>query len=318
VPLTLVLVAAALIGLVLGLLGGGGSILTVPVLIYLAHVPVRSAIAMSLFVVAVTSLAGLVGHARAGRVRWRLGTGFAAAGMTGAYGGGWLAQFLPEAALLIGFAAMMAVTATAMLRPRRPRPRRPRTGPDHGPRPALHPALVLVQGVGVGAVTGLVGAGGGFLVVPALVLLGGLEMPAAVGTSLLVLSAQSAAGFLGHLHGTRVDWSLAATMTAIAVTTALAGARWSTRVDAGQLQRIFGWFVAAMTLVVLAGQLPVGWLRHPTTPWVLAATVGLLVAAGAVAAYRRLAARRRRAPPDAAKEALPWSQSPVHRPTTTS
>jgi uncharacterized membrane protein YfcA len=248
------LAAAALVGAILGLLGGGGSVLTVPVLLYLAHVPAKSAIAMSLFVVAVTSLAGLIPHARAGRVQWRTGAVFAAAGTVGAYTGGRLAGYVPDAVLLTGFAVMMAVTAAAMLRPRR-------GSDDDADRPASQPrvALILVQGAAVGALTGLVGAGGGFVIVPALILLGGLRMSSAVGTSLLVLTAQSAAGFAGHLQGAHLDWPLTLAVTAVAVAAALLGARWSGRIDAARLRRIFGTFVAAMSVVVLVEQAPPGW-----------------------------------------------------------
>ena len=130
-------------------------------------------------------------HARAGRVRWRTGLLFGAAGMAGAYGGGRLAAFVPPAVLLAGFAVMMLATATAMLRGRHDGPGRQRR--------ELPVARVLLDGVVVGLVTGLVGAGGGFLVVPALALLGGLPMPVAVGTSLVVIAMKSFAGLAGYL-----------------------------------------------------------------------------------------------------------------------
>ncbi|GAB4003964.1 sulfite exporter TauE/SafE family protein [Glycomyces albus] len=179
------LVAAVAIGMMLGLLGGGGSILTVPALVYLAGVEPKAAIAMSLFIVGTTSLIAMGVHARAGRVRWRTGLLFGAAGMAGAYTGGRIAEYVPGPVLLGGFAVMMVLTAVAMIRSR--------AEPEAAP-PRRPVARILAEGAAVGLVTGLVGAGGGFLVVPALVLLGGLSMPTAIGTSLLVIAAKSFAG----------------------------------------------------------------------------------------------------------------------------
>ncbi|GAA1653672.1 sulfite exporter TauE/SafE family protein [Saccharothrix algeriensis] len=246
----LALAASVLIGLMLGLLGGGGSILTVPVLVYLAGVAPKPAIAMSLVVVGVTSAVALIPHARAGRVRWRTGLLFGAAGMAGAYGGGRVAQYLPGGVLLTAFAVMMLVTAIAMLRTR-PRSTRPH-GESGRPLPVLK---ILAEGVAVGVATGLVGAGGGFLVVPALVVLGGLAMPAAVGTSLLVISMKSAAGLAGFLHSVSIDWRLTAAVTAVAVIGSLAGSRLAGQLPPDLLRRAFGWFVIVMGTGLLASQL---------------------------------------------------------------
>ncbi|ACY97603.1 MULTISPECIES: sulfite exporter TauE/SafE family protein [Thermomonospora] len=249
--LLLTLAAAVAIGLALGGLGGGGSILTVPVLVYLAGADPRQAIAMSLVVVGVTSAVALVPHARAGNVRWSTGLLFGAAGMAGAYAGGWLAQFVPERVLLAGFAVMMLVTAAAMLglccAARSPAPER-----AEGRRPW---PKILAEGAAVGLVTGLVGAGGGFLVVPALALLGGLPMPAAVGTSLLVIALKSGAALAGYLHSTTVDWPLALAVTALAVAGSLAGAKIARAVPPGALRKGFGWFVVVMGVGVLASQI---------------------------------------------------------------
>ncbi len=299
------LVAAAAVGLALGLLGGGGSILILPALIYLAHVPAKPAIAMSLFVVGVTSLAGLVTHARAGRVRWRTGALFAAAGMAGAYSGGRAAHYLPVSVLLVGFGLMMAATAVAMLRPQTPRRDAPGQAPAT-PRGAARAgeqriALVVVEGAAVGMVTGLVGAGGGFVVVPALVLLGGLAMQAAVGTSLLVIAAQAFAGFAGHLHGADIDWPLTFAVSGVAVATALAGGRLAGRLDAQRLRKIFGGFVAVMAVLVLAEQVPAAaWgalLRSPLgLPLLALAAAAAATLAGGLLLRRRLHADSTRAP----------------------
>ncbi|USX54442.1 sulfite exporter TauE/SafE family protein [Lentzea sp. HUAS12] len=246
----LTLLAAVLVGLALGVLGGGGSILTVPVLVYLAGQEPKQAIAMSLFVVGVTSAFGAVSHARAGRVRWRTGLVFGAAGMAGAYGGGRLAELVPGTWLLVGFAVMMIATAVAMLRGRR------EGGPvkPHGELPVPR---VVAEGLVVGAVTGLVGAGGGFLVVPALALLGGLPMAVAVGTSLVVIAMKSFAGLAGYLATVHVDWTLTLLVAAAAVVGSLAGGRLTGLIPDTALRKGFGWFVLVMGGFVLAQELPV-------------------------------------------------------------
>ncbi|MFC3492628.1 sulfite exporter TauE/SafE family protein [Glycomyces rhizosphaerae] len=244
------LAAAVVIGLLLGLLGGGGSILTVPVLVYLAGIEPKAAIAMSLFIVGATALVALGAHARAGRVQWRTGVLFGAAGMAGAYAGGRIAEYLPGAVLLTGFALMMVLTAVAMIR----RCKQCEANAEAVPR--RRPVLkILAEGAAVGMFTGLVGAGGGFLVVPALVILGGLSMPLAIGTSLLVIAAKSFAGLAGYLHSTTIDWPLTLGMTALAVVGSLIGGRLVGRIDPAVLRRAFGWFVAVMGVALLAGQL---------------------------------------------------------------
>jgi len=235
---------AVFVGISLGLLGGGGSILTVPLLAYVAGLEPKQAIAMSLFVVGVTSAVGSVTHARAGRVRWRVAGVFGAAAMAGAYGGGRLARFVPGNVLLIAFALIMIMAAVAMLRGRRD------VGDESaGPLPI---AKIVLQGAGVGVISGLVGAGGGFLLVPALALLGGLPMPVAVGTSLVVISMQSFAGLAGHLAGESIDWKLAGMVTAAAVVGSIIGGRLTSRVDPATLRKAFGWFVLGMAALVLA------------------------------------------------------------------
>ncbi|MFA9431087.1 sulfite exporter TauE/SafE family protein [Egicoccus sp. AB-alg2] len=269
------LVLAVLVGVSLGLLGGGGSILLVPVLVYVAGQDPKAAIAMSLLVVGITSAAGMLAHARAGRVRWRTGAIFGAAGMAGAYGGGRLAAFVPGTWLLIGFAVMAGLTAAAMLRGRRTPPRPEAVGHEQSV------VRIVAEGVVVGAVTGMVGAGGGFLVVPALALLGGLPMASAVGTSLLVIALKSGAGLLGYLASTTIDWRLAAAVTAAAVVGSLAGGRLAGRVPEQRLRQTFGWFVAAMAAFMLLQEAPAGRLGALATApvtWTVAALVGVGVA----------------------------------------
>jgi len=235
---------AVFVGISLGLLGGGGSILTVPLLAYVAGLDAKQAIATSLLVVGVTSAVGAITHARAGRVRWKVAAVFGAAAMAGAYTGGRLAHFIGGNVLLIAFSMIMIFAAMAMLRGRR----------DLGDESAgsLPVAKIVAQGVTVGLISGLVGAGGGFLLVPALALLGGLSMPAAVGTSLVVISMQSFAGFAGHLSGESIDWKLAGMVTAAAVVGSLIGGGLTDYVEPTTLRKAFGWFVLAMAALVLA------------------------------------------------------------------
>ncbi len=268
--IALTLILAVAVGVVLGLLGGGGSILTVPLLVYVARMDTKEAIATSLLVVGVTSAVGAISHARAGRVQWRTGLIFGAASMTGAYTGGRVAEFVPGEWLLIGFALMMIATALAMLRARREvatdqRPTGPRT------------ARIVIDGLIVGLVTGLVGAGGGFLVVPALALLGGLPMPVAIGTSLVVIAMKSMAGLAGYLASVTIDWQLAAAVTGAAVLGALLGGPLAERIPPEALRRIFGWFVLVMSVIVVAQEAP-----GPTWTWTVVALGALFIGATAL------------------------------------
>ena len=279
--IALAVALAVLIGVTLGLLGGGGSILAVPLLVYVAGMDAKEAIATSLLVVGVTSAVALVPHARAGRVRWRTGLLFGAAGMAGAYVGGRLAEFIPGQVLLAAFALMMLATAAAMSRGRR--------SPSKPAHTELPVGRVLLDGVVVGLVTGLVGAGGGFLLVPALVLLGGVPMPVAVGTSLLVIAMKSFAGLAGYLASVTIDWGVALMITAAAVAGSLVGSRLTGVVHPESLRKAFGWFVVVMGLLVLAQQAPAAVVGQP---WFWPTVVGVLVAVGAVVLLlRRRSAR---------------------------
>lgn len=246
--LTLTLALALMVGVTLGLLGGGGSILTVPLLVYVTGLDAKAAIATSLVVVGVTAAIGALGHAREGRVQWRTGIVFGVAGLSGAFLGGLLGGHLPGTLLLIAFAAMMLITAAAMLRGR------PDAQPREGDLPIPH---VIGEGLVVGLVTGLVGAGGGFLVVPALVLLGGLPMSVAVGTSLLVIALKSLGGLAGYLSSVQLDWGFVAAVTVAAVVGSLVGARLVELVPEEALRKAFAWFVLAMGVFVLVQELPV-------------------------------------------------------------
>ncbi|HME46592.1 sulfite exporter TauE/SafE family protein [Mycobacterium sp.] len=254
---------AVLVGISLGLLGGGGSILTVPLLAYVAGMDAKPAIATSLLVVGVTSAIAAITHARAGRVRWRVAVIFGLAAMAGAYTGGRLARFIPGTVLLIAFAVIMIAAGVAMLRGRKDMA----VFEGNQPLPVLK---ITLLGVTVGVISGLVGAGGGFLLVPALALLAGLPMPIAVGTSLVIIAMQSFAGFAGHLATEHIDWRLAGMVTAAAVVGALIGGRLIAFIDPATLRKLFGWFVLLMASVMLAEEV------HPA---VGAAAAGLTVIA---------------------------------------
>lgn len=224
------------IGLSLGMLGGGGSILTVPILVHALGVDERVAMAESLLVTGFTSLVALIRPARAGQVSWRTGALFAVAGMTGSFLGGRASASVPKRVLILVFVAMMVATGVAMLRGRK------ESKEPH----VLQPPKVLATGLVVGMLTGLVGAGGGFVIVPALALVGGLPMRSAVGTSLFVIALQSFTGFAGHASHVRIDPSLVAVVTGSASVGALFGGALATRVHQDQLRRGFGVFVLAM------------------------------------------------------------------------
>lgn len=269
----LALVLALLVGVSLGLLGGGGSILTVPILRYALGLEAHTAIAGSLVVVGLTSLAALVTHARAGRVRWLTGGLFGAASMVGAFLAGKVAAFIPATVLLIAFAMMMFATAIAMLRGRR--------GPTERlgkvEEPVTRIGLVLMEGLAVGAVTGLVGAGGGFLVVPALVLLGGLPMDIAVGTSLVVIALKSAAALAGYASNPELTlpWGIILPMSAAAIGGSVVGGRLAARVPPETLRRGFAWFVIGMGLFVLGMEVPKALGGVPSAVLALGASAAL-------------------------------------------
>lgn len=275
--LAITLLLSVVIGVSLGLLGGGGSILTVPILAYVAGMEAKEAIAASLFVVGVTSAVSVVSHARHGRVRWRTGLVFGAAGMAGAFAGGILGGYVPGQVLMIAFALMMLATAVAMIRGRRQEDREPTTG-------ELPVGKVIVEGLVVGLVTGIVGAGGGFLVVPALALLGGLPMPVAVATSLLVIAMKSFAGLAGYLTSVQLDWPLVLGVTAAAVAGSFVGARLAGIIPEQVLRKGFGVFVLVMGVFVLSQELP--------QPWgLVVAGVAAVLAAGYFATRRRARAK---------------------------
>jgi uncharacterized membrane protein YfcA len=243
---------AIAIGVSLGLLGSGGSILTVPVLVYLVGQDEKVAIAGSLFIVGSIALAGSLQFVRAGLINWRSVATFGIPGMAGTYAGAAIAAYVSGLMQLALFAVVMLLASYLMLRPIK------LTDSDPAPR-----ALWKIAGDGlvVGIITGLVGVGGGFLIVPALVLLGGLSMHQAVATSLVVIALKSYSGFWKYLdvlgeQGLRLDWSVLALVTVLGIAGSVLGSRLARRVHQDRLKRWFGYFLIVMGIYILARSLP--------------------------------------------------------------
>ena len=243
----LAVLGALAIGLSLGLLGSGGSILTVPVLHYLLKQPEQIAIGGSLLVVGLIATAACIPYALAKQVDWRKALWFGVPGMLGAWLGASLARWVPGAVQLALFAGVMLIAAWRMLRSA------PVAATEHVP----HPFAVVVGGAAVGALSGLVGVGGGFLIVPALVLLAAVPMSNAVGTSLAVIAMNSFTGFGKYLHvlnakGVALDWPTLLVIALIGIAGSVAGSRLGRRLPQATLRRVFGVFLVVMGLFVAA------------------------------------------------------------------
>lgn len=249
--LILALTAGAVVGLALGALGGGGSVLAVPALIYLLGFTPAAATTAALIIVTATSLTALYVHARTGNVRWRAGALFAAAGLLPAAAAGAAASRLPQPVLTAAFAAVAALAAVRMLRPGPAA-----TGPPAG---GVQPARAAGAGAGLGALTGLLGVGGGFLAVPALVAMLAFEMQAAVGTSLLVISANSLASLATRGVTTAgVDWAVVGPFAGAAILGAWDGKRLAAKVTGTVLQRTFAVVLLAVAVFMLVDALARG------------------------------------------------------------
>jgi uncharacterized membrane protein YfcA len=250
---------AALMGISLGLLGGGGSILAVPIFKYALGFGAKEAIASSLAVVGATSLVGAASHWREGRVRLRTGLVFGFVAMAGAFlGAKYLAPFLSGSAQLALFGAVMLIAALFMLR--ESESAKDTLGTEKGSLESTYLLLLFALGGAVGILTGLVGVGGGFLIVPALVLLAKLPMKEAVGTSLLVISMNSLAGFAGYLGEVSFKWELMALFAVLAVAGSFAGTYLVKFVPQRMLNRSFAVFLVLMAAFILyenRGAMPV-------------------------------------------------------------
>jgi len=247
--LLVALVLGLVIGSLLGLLGGGGSILAVPALVYGAHQPLAAAVPTSLLVVGISSAAAVLPRLK--QVQWRLAAVFGVTGAAAAFGGAAVNRLLDPAVVLVGFAVVMVVAALRMLR-----------SSDYvGGSCALPGGGVnwrsclpkaAASGVVVGFLTGLFGVGGGFLIIPALTLLLGLPMATAVATSLIVIVLNSAAGFTAHLSDASIDVAITVAFTGAAVVGSLAAGRIGPRLPNERLRRWFAYLVLAVAAYVLA------------------------------------------------------------------
>lgn len=237
------LALALVIGLTLGLFGGGGSTLTVPIFVYVLGFEPKLAIAMSFPVVGATSLIGAIGNWRAGNIRLTNALLFGLVTMTGAYGGARASRLLDGREQLFILGAVMAVAAVMMMRSARQE--------DHAPSAAGASLALYVVGIAVGALTGTIGIGGGFLLVPALVGFGKVPMREAVGTSLLVIAMNCVSGFAGQRDTQDIPWLFVCSFSAAAIVGILVGARISGRVHARTLKRGFAVLLLVIAVLVL-------------------------------------------------------------------
>ena len=241
-------VLAVLIGLTLGLLGAGGSILMVPVLIYVLGIAAKPAIAMSLPIVGATSLVGAISHWRSGNVELRTAITFGAIAMVGSYAGARLSTFVTAGVQLTLLGLIMFGAAFSMLRGSGNRAEAEDTAV---PRTTKRIVLLGATALAVGVLTGLVGIGGGFLIVPALVLLARVPMKHAVGTSLVVIAMNAASGALGYAGQYDVQWMFLITFTALAIAGILAGTYLVRFVSQGALRRAFALFLLGLGALIL-------------------------------------------------------------------
>ena len=238
------LTLALAIGFSLALLGSGGSIITLPVLVYAAHVPVPQAVGMSLAVVGGTTLVASLLNARRGLIHLKAAVLFSATGMIGAFGGAHLTPLVSPSVLLLLFAALMIAVAGFMFRNR--------SEVAVAGKAQCHWPSCATAGLTVGGLTGFLGVGGGFLLVPALLIFGRLPLKLAIGTSLVVITVNSAAGLLGHWRETPFDWGVAGVFLGVAVAGMLAGRAFASRVAVEHLRRAFAWFVLAIAAFVIS------------------------------------------------------------------
>jgi hypothetical protein len=257
-------VASICIGLILGILGGGGSILSIPILVYLFNIDAVTASAYSLFIVGTTSFVGAIPKYKEHLVNIRTGFLFGIPSIVSIFATRkWLVPAIPDVIfhtesfmltkriLLLGiFAVLMILASVSMIRNNH----REREHED----PHFRTFLVILEGTLIGLLTGLVGAGGGFLIIPALVLLTGLPFKTAVGTSLFIIAINSLMGFLGDLLNYKMDWAFLLSITLLAIIGILIGNKLARKIPARELRRAFGWFVLVMGCWILFKELYLG------------------------------------------------------------
>ena len=257
-------IGALAIGVVLGLIGGGGSILTVPVLVYLLFINPVTATAYSLFVVGVSSLVGAIRNIQKGLVDFRTAIVFAIPAFIAVYiARKYLVPAIPESIFTIGdfsvtknmaimlfFALVMLVASISMIRNKR-------ADWDEESEISYNYPLIIIEGLLVGLITGIVGAGGGFLIIPALVLLAKLPMKKAVATSLLIIAIKSLIGFIGDVENLAIDWSFLLIFTSVSVVGIFLGIYLSNFIEGKKLKKGFGWFVLVMGIYIIYKELSV-------------------------------------------------------------
>ncbi|MCT4629984.1 sulfite exporter TauE/SafE family protein [Winogradskyella sp.] len=255
-------IGALFIGVVLGLIGGGGSILTVPILVYLLSVNPVTATAYSLFVVGVSSLVGAIRNIQKGLVDFKTAIVFAIPAFIAVYvTRKYLVPAIPNRvfsiddfvvtksiAIMLFFAIIMLVASLSMIKNKR-------DDLAYAPKTANNYPLILIEGVLVGIVTGIVGAGGGFLIIPALVLLAKLPMKNAVATSLLIISIKSLIGFIGDVENLEINWPFLLVFTSISVIGIFLGIYMSNFIKGKKLKKGFGWFVLLMGIYIIYKEL---------------------------------------------------------------
>ncbi|MBL4585857.1 MAG: sulfite exporter TauE/SafE family protein [Flavobacteriales bacterium] len=255
-------IGAVVIGVTLGLIGGGGSILTVPVLVYMLGIDPLLATSYSLFIVGTSSFVGAIKTARKGLVEYRTAIIFGIPAIISVYlTRAYLVPAIPaevmkfgalvitdRMAIMLLFAAMMILAAFSMIAPSKSHSEKVEVQKFNYP-------MILLEGVGVGVLTGLVGAGGGFLIIPALVILSKLPMKMAVGTSLSIIAAKSLIGFTGDLSNFIIDWNFLAIFTTLSVAGIFIGTYLSKFIPGKKLKPAFGWFVLAMGIYIMAKEL---------------------------------------------------------------
>ncbi|BAN33994.1 hypothetical protein SCD_n00145 [Sulfuricella denitrificans skB26] len=251
----IVIFAGAITGIVLGLFGSGGSIIAMPALMYLLNVEAKSAIAMSMGIVAVTATISGWDNWRRGNVDLKVAAMFGFFGVIGTYGGARLGVYTPVQVQLTLFALVMYAAAWKMLQRKKQPVSQLATagGPQLSEDEVIsaHMGHIAAHGVGVGVLTGLVGVGGGFLIVPALVLLSGIPMKLAIGTSLVIVAAKSYSGFAGYVAAVPVDWSIMGSFTLVTVAGSFVGTRIAHRFSQETLKRSFGVFLIFVATYIM-------------------------------------------------------------------
>ena len=256
-------IAMLAVGISLGLIGGGGSILTLPILVYLLGIPPAEATGYSLFIVGWAAVFGAYRYAKLGLIAYKTGFIFAAPAFLGVYlSRAFLVPALPDSIvklasfeltknvlIMLVFSLMMVLAASSMIK----KPKE--NAPEKKQIPAKYkPFLIALEGIVVGALTGFVGAGGGFLIIPALVYFADLDIKYAIGTSLMIIAIKSLLGFLGDIGQHTIDWGFLVVVTGISVVGIFIGSALVKYVSSAKLKKTFGWFVLVMGVFILAMQ----------------------------------------------------------------